>query len=348
VDQKLPDSTVQTSSNGAASPPHSRRPILWTVLVLLLAGFFLFLALRGVDWPAFWKSLYHGRYEFLLLTVPISTASYFLRSVRWSVFVRAEKRIPIHKIFWANMAGYLGNAVLPARAGEWVRSAFLGKESGLGTSFILATALAERIFDVIALVLIGSIALLLQTIVPGLLIGGLLVMTMGGIVGLTAFLAAPHFEKTILGFLERLQGNSRLVLVIRTQIMRFLSGIRSLHDMRRLTSFILLTAVIWLTDAFCTTIGVRIIHQTLTIGQALVLMSALGLSSAIPSAPGYIGPYQFAAVAVLVPFGFLQAEALAFILISQASNLLLVGFLGLIGVWYFRIFLKTSAQHSQL
>jgi len=345
---ELPDLPAPDSIHKDPPPAQARRrSILLTVIALLLAGFFLFLAFRGVDWSAFWGALYSGRYEFLLLTIPISTASYYLRSIRWGVFVRAEKKIPIQTIFWANMVGYLGNSILPARAGEWVRSALLGGEGGIGTSFILATVLAERIFDVIALMLIGSMAFLLQAVIPGVLTTGLMFMAVVGGIGLVAFLMAPYFEKSILGFLEHFQGYPRVFLFLRTQITRFLGGMRTLHDPRRLTSIVLLTGVIWLMDAFSTTIGVRIIHQTLTIGHALVLLAALGLSSAIPSTPGYVGPYQFAAVTVLVPFGFSQAEALAFILISQVRQLFLVGFWGLIGAWKFRSVLRTSAQKSQ-
>ena len=108
---------------------------------------------------------------------------------------------------------------------------------------------------------------------------------------------------------------------------------RSLNNIRKLLGFIFLTAVIWLVDGFATTIGARVISQQLNLGQALILLSALGLSSAIPSTPGYIGVYQFAAVSVLVPFGFPRAEALAFILISQVMNYLTVSVFGLVGLW---------------
>ena len=37
---------------------------------------------------------------------------------------------------------------------------------------------------------------------------------------------------------------------------------------------------------------------------AFLLIAALGLGSALPSTPGYVGIYQFVAVTVLTPFGF--------------------------------------------
>jgi hypothetical protein len=71
----------------------------------------------------------------------------------------------------------------------------------------------------------------------------------------------------------------------------------------------------------------------LTVVQAVLLLAALGLSSAAPSTPGYIGIYQFVAVTVLAPFGYTQDQALVFILAFQALSYLLVLIFGLVGLW---------------
>ena len=39
----------------------------------------------------------------------------------------------------------------------------------------------------------------------------------------------------------------------------------------------------------------------------------MGLASALPSTPGYVGIYQFVAVSVLTPFGFSRTDAIAYI-----------------------------------
>ncbi|HBY09369.1 MAG TPA: hypothetical protein DEH22_16905 [Chloroflexi bacterium] len=300
---------------------------------LLLAAFLLYLTLRGLDWAVFWETIQTGHYEILFLTIPIVSINYFIRALRWSVFLQAEKKIPILSVFWANMVGYLGNAYLPARAGELLRSGFLGTKTGLGTSFVFATALAERLLDVIALVVIGSIALLWQGHFSPAFASAVRLMVLAGVFGLLVFIIAPFQEKLILRIFVALPLPAGISLKISEQIVRFLTGMRSLHSLRRLLAFILLTAVIWLVDGFATTIGARIIGQTLNLGQALILLSALGLSSAIPSTPGYVGVYQFVATMVLVPFGFSRPDALAFILISQILNYLIVSFWGLLGLW---------------
>jgi uncharacterized membrane protein YbhN (UPF0104 family) len=61
----------------------------------------------------------------------------------------------------------------------------------------------------------------------------------------------------------------------------------------------------------------------------MLLLTGLGLSSALPSTPGYVGIYQFVAVTVLVPLGIAKAPALAFILLVQASGYVVTLLLGL-------------------
>ena len=328
--------------SSATTDPHSpsilqqqnaRRSPWVALFAFALAAILLYFTLRGLDWSAFWAAILTGHYEFLLITVPITSANYFIRAVRWSILVRSKKRVPVLPVFWANMLGYMGNAYLPARAGELARSAFLGRTSGLGTSFILATALTERLLDVIALVLIGSTASLLQATMSPAVVSALRLLALAGFLGLVVVIVAPSNEGLILRIAGWIPLPDRFSRRLNEQISRFLLGMRSLQNGRRLFAFIGLTFVIWLVDALANVVGVRIISQTLTLAQALILLAALGLSSAIPSTPGYVGVYQFVAVTVLVPFGFSRADALAYIVIRQVLNYIVVTLWGRLGLW---------------
>lgn len=307
------------------------RAMLW--IALPLAAVLLYLTLRDLDWVAFWDIVRHGHYEFLLLTIPIASISYFIRALRWSVLVRSEAQVSVRSVFWANMVGYMGNAYLPARAGELLRAAFLGREKGLGTSFVLATALSERVLDAVALVLIGSVALLSEGELPAALANAVRLMAVAGVVGLAFIVAAPYQERVILRVVGWLPLPERISRTVAEQTSRFLLGMRSLQNVRRMLGFLALTAVVWLVDSVGVLIGVRIISQGLNLGQALVLLAALGLSSAVPSTPGYIGVYQFVAITVLMPDGFSRGEALAYILIAQVFGYAVVSFWGLLGLW---------------
>ena len=310
-----------------------KQPVWLWIFIFLLAAILLYFTLRGLDWDTFWQTAVHGRYEILLLTIPIASLNYFIRSIRWGVLVNAENKASAITVFWANMAGYLGNSFLPARVGELVRSAFLGRRTGAGMSFVLATALVERLLDLVALVIIGSTALLFQGGLTSILAGSLKLLIVAGLLGLAVVIIVPFQEQRVLALTSKLPFPGKIGPKVTEQIGRFILGMRSLHNFRRLVFFILLTAVIWLVDGWLNVIGVRIISHSLGLGQALIYLAGLGLSSAIPSTPGYVGVYQFVAVSILGPFGFSRADALAYSLIGQISNYLVISFWGLLGLW---------------
>jgi uncharacterized membrane protein YbhN (UPF0104 family) len=62
---------------------------------------------------------------------------------------------------------------------------------------------------------------------------------------------------------------------------------------------------------------------------ALLLLAGMGLGSALPSTPGYVGIYQFVTVSILTPFGVSHDDALAYSFVSQALGYVVVLALGL-------------------
>ena len=191
------------------------------------------------------------------------------------------------------MVGYLGNTFLPARAGEIIRSAYLGKISGTGTSFVFATAMVERLLDVIALVLIGSISVLLQFQISSLLAGAIKIMAIAGAIGLGIVIVMPFQEKLISRLIAQIPLPPKLRQTITEQVARFLVGMRSLHNVRRLGSFIFLTAVIWLIDGLGNMIGVRIISQT---SQPWAIIHSAGCPGPVERHPLHAGLYRSPAI----------------------------------------------------
>jgi uncharacterized protein (TIRG00374 family) len=344
LDTNLPTSDQLEISGGKQPVPPKPGRWFWLILSLLITVILLYFSLRNLDWGTFWETISHGHYWFMWLVLPIVSFNYFLRAFRWSLLITSDRKIPLIVVFWANMVGYLGNAYLPARAGELLRSAFLGEKSGLGTSFVLATALVERFLDVITLVIVGSITLALQGNIPPTLMKAIEIMAVLGFAGLVIILILPFYEDRILREMERLPWPEKVHRFLNRQVRRFLLGAHSLQNGRRLAGFMMMTCLIWLIDVVGTTLGVRIISQTLRLDQAFILLAALGLSSAIPSTPGYVGVYQFVALLVLVPFGFSQSEALAYILISQVLGYIVISFWGLIGLWQINRMKKIMPQ----
>jgi hypothetical protein len=259
------------------------------------------------------------------------------RSLRWRVLLSAEKRAAPLTVFWATMAGYLGNNFLPARAGELIRSAALGHKTGLSKSWVFATALTERLLDVVALVLFSLAAVFSLGRSSQLLVRAWKVMGVVGVAGIILLLAVPRFEDLFRRMLGRVPGPARFRERLLGILGQFLSGMRSFANQSRGFAFAGMTVLIWLTDAVGTMISARAFGLSLTLPIAVMLLAGLGLSSAIPSTPGYVGVYQFVAVAVLVPLGYARSSVLAYIIVAQALGYVVITAWGLIGLWRLQI-----------
>jgi hypothetical protein len=298
-------------------------------LALPLAAFLLYWSLRGVDWPTVWHTIAAARWGFLAAAGACTCCSFFLRSLRWRILLNAEERLSIGAVFCATMAGYMGNAFLPARAGELVRTLVVSGRSSLSKTYVLTTALSERLMDVIALVLWASLILLGVHSKPDWMAGVARTMAIAAGLGAVAIAVLPHTGELCPSLLRRLP----LPPALRDRLLHLteqvLLGMRAFHHVGRFLGFAALTILIWITDAASMMVGAHALHLVMSFPMAMLLLTGLGLSSALPSTPGYVGIYQFVAVTVLGPLGIAKAPALAFILLAQASGYVVLLILGL-------------------
>jgi glycosyltransferase 2 family protein len=195
----------------------------------------------------------------------ISHVSMFLRSLRWRVLLSAEKKVAPLSVFWATMAGYLGDNFLPARAGELIRSAALGHKTGLSKSWVFATALTERLLDVVALVLFSFAAVLSLGRSSQWQVRAWKVMGVVGVAGIIVLLAVPRFEGPLRKLLGHLPGPARLHERLLGMMAQFLSGMRAFANPYRGFAFAGMTVLIWLTDAVGTMISTRAFGLSLTL-----------------------------------------------------------------------------------
>jgi uncharacterized membrane protein YbhN (UPF0104 family) len=303
---------------------------LWSwILAVPLAAFLLYFSLRGVDWRAVWRIIAGAHWKLLAAAGLFTCLSSFLRSLRWRILLNAEASLSVGLVFCATMAGYLGNAFLPARAGELVRTMVISGRSTLSKTYVLTTALSERLMDVVALVLWASLILLGVHSKPGWLGEVARTMAVAGGMGAAAIAVLPHTGELCPNLLRRLPLPPKLRDRLVELTGQVLLGMRAFHHVGRFLGFAALTVIIWLSDAAGTMVAARALGLAVSFPMAMLLLTGLGLSSALPSTPGYVGIYQFVAVTVLVPLGISKPGALAFILLIQVYGYLAVLLLGL-------------------
>ena len=319
-----------------ARPRISASKAISSAIAILLAGVLLWFSLRGIQWPQVWTSIARAKPGYLGLVCVLGTSALFLRALRWRILLRAEAPIGARAAFWATSAGYFGNNFLPARAGELVRTFMISSRSGLSSAYVLTTALSERVADAIALVAISALVLLTLPAQPGWLAGASKPFAILGLFGILCIAILPRLER----FGKRIVERAPLPHALRAKLVVILEqsllGIRAFHDRWRLLGFLGLTIVIWCMDATGTVVGAKALGLSMPLPVAFLLIAGLGLGSALPSTPGYVGIYQFVAVSVLTPFGFSRSNAIAYILLAQALLYVVIGFWGTLGFWHYR------------
>jgi glycosyltransferase 2 family protein len=311
------------------TPGKDRKRIWYGLLSVALAAVLLYYALRGVEWARVWTTITHAQWQYLLAACLITCCSYFVRSYRWRILLNTDTHFDIPTVFMATMAGYLGNSFLPARAGEFVRTYIISSRSSLSKTYVLTTALSERMVDAIVLVLASSVVLLGVNPKPGWLgdVSRTTAVVAGA--GLLTIAIMPHtgdLVERLLRVIPMPAGLRNRLLELASQI---LLGLRTFHSPKRLAGFGFWTVVVWSLDACTVLVGAHALGIELPFRVALLLLTGLGLGSALPSTPGYVGIYQFVTVSILAPFGVSHDSALAYSFVMQALGYVVVLALGL-------------------
>src|SRR6478672_7910053 len=136
------------------------RRIALTIIGLLISLVAIYLVLRSVDVHQTVETLSRAQVIPVLAALPLIAAGIALRSLRWQRLLARDAFVPVLRIVPVLLIGYLGNAVLPARLGEPIRSYVLARREGLSSARVFGTALLERIVDLATLALIAFVVAL--------------------------------------------------------------------------------------------------------------------------------------------------------------------------------------------
>ncbi|EJF10362.1 lysylphosphatidylglycerol synthase transmembrane domain-containing protein [Pontibacter sp. BAB1700] len=131
-------------------------------LLLGLSAFLMWYALKELDFEKLWAELQNISYGWLVLSVLMGIAAYLSRAYRWHMQIRPTGYTPSFKnTYNAMMVGYLANLVLP-RMGEVVRCSMLRRSNGIPVNTAFGTVIAERIIDMVMLLLFLGLTFMLE------------------------------------------------------------------------------------------------------------------------------------------------------------------------------------------
>lgn len=127
------------------------KSILTIVISLAFAGFFLWLALKGLDFKVIRASLAKANYLWVLFAAVFGLLAYWFRAVRWNLMLEPMgHKISNSNSLWSISFGYLMNLTIP-RSGEVARATALYGVEKVPVDQSFGTIILERVVDLICM-----------------------------------------------------------------------------------------------------------------------------------------------------------------------------------------------------
>lgn len=306
----------------------SAKRLLRFSVTLVISGLSLWFAARRIDLAAIAADMGTIQWFWVGPALICSLVALTLRGYRWHRVLIREKKFSFSNTFWANGIGYLGNNVLPARAGELMRSVVLALSADIRKSLVLATALTERMLDAGILLALAFVMLQFTQALPPSVQNLWSVMMPVVILLLGLAFVAPLLQQFWLKLIGFLPIGTGLKQKLGHFLTGLLDGIRVFYHVRLMLVFLALTFVIWFIDAAVFSALAGAFGTSLSLPQSVVFVAALGFASSIPSTPGFVGVYQAVAVLLLPVFGVSASKAFLMVSFFQVMFLLVTVVIG--------------------
>ncbi|MBA2718538.1 MAG: flippase-like domain-containing protein [Chloroflexi bacterium] len=308
------------------------RTIISLILPLILLALFA-RALPGFKLDQIPGLILKANPLLLLVAFGVFYAGFPLRGLRWAILIRGTGfRLGVKDASEIILISWLVNCLVPAKLGDLYRAYLLKINTTVSLSRTFGTVFIERVLDLFAIVVFGlgsgywsfrgklpaevQVVFLIGVVVAVALAGGLLTMRNFGRRILTA-LPLPH---RVLEFYDR-----------------FEEGVFSAVGLRALPRLIVITGLIWTTEAMrlfavVEALGFPDIH--LGISGAFFVALTGSLLTAVPFTPAGIGIVESAVVFVLTQvYNVPPTEALAITIVDRVISVLSIIGVGSIVYW---------------
>ncbi len=327
----------------------SKRLLNWRTivpLVIAIVALVIFAQKININPKVTWLAMRNANVYFVLAAFVVYYLSFPIRTFRWRMLLEnigytRENGIQLPK-FWKLLeiiyVSWFANVIVPAKLGDLYRAYLLRREAGLPASRTFGTVLAERLLDLIVLLLlfIPSVIISLHENLPPQLALGLKI-TMGLVVVGIAGLFMLRLFPTQIGQVvpKRFRG----------YYFQFQEG--TLGSFRRIPSLSGLTVGVWACEAlrfFFIALALNLISGSFMHVLSASLFIALGeaLLTVIPFTGGGIGLVEGGMLAMISLFTPNTSLALAAILIDRAISLFSILVIG------FFVFMFTISRQASL
>jgi uncharacterized protein (TIRG00374 family) len=305
---------------------------------LALTALLLWWVFKDVSWLDVRRDLRSANVPLAVLSVVVATMIFPLRALRWRpILDPIAPNLPFSPLWRATAIGFMANNILPARAGEIVRAFVLSRETPVPFSAAFASLVVDRVFDGLIVILLMVLAMFDPSFPSNTLVAGRPASNYAGsgVVILVAVALALYaiviFPNRLIGLYElfarrvtpRFEERGRVLL------RSFAEGLSVLRHPGRFAVVFFWALALWLTQAVAFWIMFKALDISAPFSAALFIQGLIVFGVAVPSTPGYFGPFEYFAVVGLAVYGVDKSLAVAWALTFHVLSLLPITIIGL-------------------
>lgn len=326
--------------------------VKYTVSFALGAGL-LWYVYRDTNITSLYHDIKQAELSWVLLSFFFTLISHVARAYRWNLLMEPVNISPgIRNSFFAVMVGYLANILLP-RMGEVSRCAILHKTNDVPVNKSFGTVITERVFDLLSLIFILSVALLIEMDRLSDFVLGMLGSKVNGGSGIYLVIATGMvvliLGAGLAGLLIRLAikkyAHTALFQKVYVFVSGLLQGVLSFRKLKKKKEFIVSTIVIWVCYFYMSYVIFFALPDTghLGISAGLAVLVLGGIGMAAPS-PGGIGSYHWIIMNGLLLYGLSLEQGRLYATLVHSSQLLFIVSVGLLSLFATLIIGKKKRQ----
>ncbi|RXG31271.1 lysylphosphatidylglycerol synthase transmembrane domain-containing protein [Leeuwenhoekiella palythoae] len=270
-----------------------------------------------------WNNIKDAPPVYIAVSLMFGVLSHLSRAYRWQYLLQPMGYHPkLSNRFMAVMAAYLANLGIP-RSGELLRGALLTTYEDVPFEKAFGTIISERIADFLMLLLVVSIAIVLQT---DTLLSYLHEQNINPLY--TVLFLAAGVLLIALGFKIIQRAKTGILAKLKDFMAGLVEGMKSILKMRNKWAFIGHTFFIWIMYILMFWV-IKFTIPEISYASTGVILAAFVIGSfAISVTNGGIGVYPISIGALFIFFGFSKEGGEAFGWIVWGSQTLLVLVLG--------------------
>jgi uncharacterized protein (TIRG00374 family) len=275
-------------------------------------------AVTGVDFGVVVRTWTDANRWLLVAVLGLTTTDLVFRALAWKVTIGPLKRTSMRHVLPSYLIGMFSNVVLPMKLGDVAGSYYLGRSERMSKTALVSTALIQRIFEGMTLVVVigavgmlSSLPLIIQrgvvlfVMLVALVAGGMYLVVAGRekILRLVTYVMQRYFRRV-----------SRRVPVL---VHALFEGAAAIRNARVVALIVVLHLCSWAVQVAMVKLMAQALHLPLDFPGAAVVLIVINIGIALPLAPGNIGTYQLLAIVALSLFSVSKSRALGFGVLFQ-------------------------------